>query len=221
MAEWLVAIGTISLALIAALQDRIRSKFWSPKLHCEIELSPPDCHRTISRPSVNSQIPEFFSFYYRFKIWNNGKISAKNVEVMITELLKKEGSKYRIVESFSPDNLLWSTTGQIYAPYISPETFKHVNLGHIHDPQIRINLPGENNPNLPISNDETIFCFDVNFKSNILYYLIAPGEYKIEIKVGCENAKTITKKYLIFLSGKWFTNESRMLNEGLLINTTN
>jgi hypothetical protein len=221
MTEWLVAIGTILLAVIAAFQDKIRAKIWSPQLDCDIELNPPDCHRTILRINLPTNVSEVYSFFYRFKIWNKGKISAKNVEVIITELLKKEGNKYKIVESFSPDNLLWSTTGDIYAPYISPETFKHINLGHIHDPKVRANLSGENNPKLPVSNEEAIFSFDVHFKSNILYYLIAPGEYKIELKVGCENAKTITKKYSINFTGKWIEDESRMLNESLKINSIN
>ncbi|MBL7205674.1 MAG: hypothetical protein ISS63_15315 [Desulfobacteraceae bacterium] len=53
--------------------------------------------------------------------------------------------------------------------------------------------------------------------SNILYYLVEPGEYQIQIKVGCENAKTIDRKYLLKISGKWFEDEKRMLNEGLSI----
>jgi hypothetical protein len=56
MSEWLVAIGTFLLALTAALQDRIRSKLWSPELHCEIGLNPPDCHRTVASDYLISRI---------------------------------------------------------------------------------------------------------------------------------------------------------------------
>ncbi len=222
MANWLVAIGTILLAIIAVFQDKIRSWIWSPTLDCEINLAPPDCHRTISRSSTN----EFFTFYYRFKIWNKGRISAKNVEVLIVDILKKEGNLFKRIEAFSPDNLKWSTLFDIidgrsipkrYCDYISPDTYKHCNLGHIHDPKIRSLIPGEDNPLLPVQKDETIFCFDVHFMSNILYYLVEPGEYKIHIKVGCENTRTITRKYLVKVTGKWFEDEKRMLNEGLSI----
>jgi hypothetical protein len=224
VADWLVAFGTIALAIIAAFQDRIRSIFWSPSLDCEIELSPPDCHRTVSRGGST----EFYSFYYRFKVWNKGKVSAKNVEVLINDILKRHGTSFKRVEAFSPDNLKWSTLFDIvggsivyrrYCDYISPGTYKHCNLGHVHDPNFRTSIPGENNPNLLVRKDETIFCFDVHFRSNILYYLVEPGEYQIQIKVGCENAKTITKKYLVKISGKWFEDENRMLNEGVSVET--
>jgi hypothetical protein len=215
VADWFVAIGTIVLAIVAVFQDKIRSIFWSPSLDCEIELSPPDCHRTISRVPGT----EFYSFYYRFKVWNKGRVSAKNVEVLIVDILKREGSSFKRIESFSPDNLRWSTliVSRRYCDYISPDTYKHCNLGHIHDPKFRSSISGEDNPKLPVGKNEAIFCFDVHFRSNILYYLVGPGEYQIQIKVGCENAKTITRKYLMKVRGKWFEDENRMLNEGLSI----
>lgn len=222
MANWLVAIGTFLLAIVAIFQDKIRSYIWCPNLRCEIEQSPPDCHRAIMRSGNR----EFYSYYFRFKIWNDGKISAKNVEVLITDILKKEGGLFRRIESFSPDNLKWSTlfdsvNGRAipkrYCDYISPNTFKHCNLGHIFDPESRALVSGENNPALPAEENESIFCFDVHFMSTILYYLVEPGEYEIHIKVGCENAKTISKRYMMKVSGKWFQDETRMLNEGFSI----
>lgn len=219
MADWAVAICTFLLAIIAIFQDKIRSWIWSPSLECEIKLATPDCHRTISR----SEGHEFTSYYYRFKILNKGNVSAKNVEVLVFDILRKKGDKFNRIESFSPDNLKWSALFDIvnrpkrYCDYISPDTYKHCNLGHIYDPNYRHLFPGEDNPALPIEKGETIFCFDVHFMSNNLYYLVGPGEYKIKIKAGCNNAKTITQEYLLKLTGKWFEDEHRMLNEGLLI----
>ncbi len=227
--NWWVAFGTILLAFVAIFQDKIRSMIWRPKLDCIIELKPPDCHRTkstLKRMTDTQQLASFYSYYYRFAIWNNGNISAKNVEVMITDVLKKEGKDFKRIEAFTPDNLLWSilhkdfpsNSFKTYCDYISPDTFKHCNLGHIHDPKYRKKITGEDNPEFKLTDKETIFCFDVNFKSNALYYLIPPGEYKISIKVGCENAKTISRSYLIKISGKWFgDDETRMLNEGFYI----
>lgn len=228
MAEWLVAVGTILLAIIAAFQDKIRTALHGPKLDCKIELKPPDCHRTEMRGNNVS----FYSFYYLFEIWNKGKTSAKNVEVVISDVFKQEGNDFKPIESFFPDNLKWSlisdirgvdpqgmpvTVPKIYCDYISPKTFKLCNLGHIHDPNHRMDSPGEDNPSLSVQNGETIFCFDVNFRSNKLNYLVQPGTYMFAITVGCENAKTITKKFIMEVTGKWFKDESKMLNEGLKI----
>lgn len=214
MADWLVGIGTLLLAFIAVFQDKLRAYLQSPKLDCEMELKPPDCHRTV----MTGDNLSFYAFYYLFKIWNRGNISAKNVEVIISNVSKKEGNEFKNVDGFFPDNLKWSLIGpKIYCDYISPVTFKHCNLGHILDPNFRPRLSGENNTELPVGIRETIFCFDVNFRSNRLSYLVSPGTYKFTITIGCENAKSKSKKYMIEVTGKWFEDESRMLNEGFTI----
>jgi hypothetical protein len=219
LADWLVAIGTILLAFIAVFQDKIRGYFQRPNLECDIELSPPDCHRTIMK--MRDSDVSFYVFYYLFKIWNKGNISAKNVEVIISDVQKKEGAVFKSIDGFLPGNLKWSFLGgKTYCDYISPDTFKHCNLGHILDPQHRHLLPDENNPSLPVQANETIFCFDVEFRSNRLYYLVTPGTYKFKITIGCENAKPATKTYIIDVTGKWWEDESRMLNEGFTIRET-
>jgi hypothetical protein len=75
----------------------------------------------------------------------------------------------------------------------------------------------ENNPDLPVQPNETIFHFDIDFKSNRLHYLVAPGTYQFKITMGCENAKAVSKRYEIQVTGKWSEDESRMLNEGFVI----
>lgn len=226
MADWMVAIGTLALAFVAVFQDQIRSKIWSPVLGCQIELKPPDCHRTTNRfngPAPFGLSSNFFTYYFRLQIWNKGKTSAKNVEVLMTDLLKQVGNSFQRVESFSPDNLTWSTlfnhVGQHarYCEFISPDTYKHCNLGHIHDPVYRKHLGNEDNQNLAVASTESIFSFGVHFKSNILYYLVSPGTYRVKIKVGCENASTIEKQYEITITGKWFEDETQMLDEGITI----
>ncbi|MBN1762979.1 MAG: hypothetical protein JW878_07905 [Methanomicrobia archaeon] len=214
ISEWIVAFGTLLLAFIAVFQDKIRAYFLSPHLDCKIELNPPDCHRTVMQGGNDP----FYSYYFLFQIWNTGNITAKNVEVIISDVSKKEGNGFKSLEDFFPDNLPWSFTGQkIYCDYISPGTFKHCTLGHIHDPKFRDSLSGEHNQNLPVNSNEAIFCFDVNFRSNRLTYLVEPGVYRFVITIGSENAKTISKKFLMSISGKWFEDESRMLNEGFSI----
>lgn len=227
MAEWLVAVGTILLAIMAAFQDRIRAVIHGPKLDCRIEAKPPDCHRTESRGNNVS----FHSYFCWFEIWNTGKTSARNVEVIISNVSRKRENGFEPLEEFFPDNLRWSLLSEIrgsgaqgvqvmpkiYCDYISPGTFKPCNLGHIHDPNFRTRLPGEDDPSLPIRDGDTVFCFEVNFRSNRLNYLVQPGSYEFTITVGCENAKTISKKFLLEVTGAWFEDESKMLNEGLRI----
>jgi hypothetical protein len=216
IADWLVAIGTILLAIVAVFQDQLRAYLQRPKLDCEMELTPPDCHRTVMKTSDGNF--SAYIFYYLFKIWNKGNVSAKNVEVIISDVSRKEGAVFKKIDGFLPGNLLWSYLGgKTYCAYISPETFKHCNLGHIIDPAKRASVPDENNPALPVTPNEAIFHFDVDFKSNRLYYLVVPGTYQFKITMGCENAKPVSKRYEIDVTGKWSEDETRMLNEGFAI----
>lgn len=225
IANWISIIGIIALGGIAIFQDKIRYLLRRPILDCEIDLKPPCCHKTITRifsKKTGNLENEFTTYYYRLKIWNNGKISAEKVEVILTNVFKKERDDFKKIKSFPLDNLVWSIPNEegkrkIYLDYISPNTYKYCNLGHINNPSFHNNFSYEFNQKIPIKKNETIFCFDVFFKSNILYYIVSPGEYKITIKVGCSNAATITKEYSIVITGKWYDDESKMLIKGLEI----
>ena len=50
-----------------------------------------------------------------------------------------------------------------------------------------------------------------------MYHIVGPGIYIITVKIGSENAKTITRKYEIKITGKWHYEEARMFNEGVSI----
>ena len=64
--DWIMAVGTIVLAIIAVFHDIIKDFVHRPKLNCKIELKPPDCHRT---ESIGPNI-RFYSYYYWFEIWS-------------------------------------------------------------------------------------------------------------------------------------------------------
>jgi hypothetical protein len=222
LADWLIAFGTILVAIVAIFQDKIRSWIWKPKLNCEINLSPPDCHSTLLRyqsPGYPEHGEDVWAqtYYFRLRISNTGNTSAKNAEVILTEILKKEGDKFKKLKDFSADNLLWSTLDKMYCDYISPGTFKFCNIGHVVDPKERGKLPGEDNGFINLADGETSFFFDVRFKSNIMYHIVGPGIYIIAVKIGSENAKTISRKYEINITGKWHYEEARMFNEGVSI----
>jgi len=228
-AGWASAFGTLVLAFIAVFQDRIHAYIKRPILNCNIELKPPDCHKTTMRRTqpflpgeeTSNVIYDISTYYIRFRILNSGASSAEKVEVIITDIFKKnKNDTFVRINSFSSDNLVWSILDEsnkrkMYWEYISPSTYKYCNLGHILDPKYRNICNGENNTNF--IKDDTIFSFDVYFRSNILYYLVSPGTYRIKLKVGCTNAKTISKEYELNVTGKWFEDELKMLNEGISI----
>ena len=112
LASWLVAIGTFFLAFVAIFvaifQEQIKRFMIKPKLDVEINTEPPDCHKT-TLTDIKTGESKVDCYYFRFKIWNNGNYSAKDSEVAITKLFKKqENGQYNEDKSFLPLNLLWS-----------------------------------------------------------------------------------------------------------------
>jgi hypothetical protein len=232
-ANWLTAIGTLVLAVIAVFHDFLRGFFWKPNLDCVMEMKHPDCHWTRLEGTGSSYI----SFYFIFEVVNNGRVAAKNVEVLISDVKKKIGDEYKILDGFFPVNLLWSFLSELrgidaqgrqvispklFCDYISPKTSKHCNLGHIHDPAYSdLEVEEKKKKELAWSNNlkqgETTFIFDVSFRSHRRGYIVEPGTYRFRIQVGCENAKSISKEFEMTISGKWHTSEARMLGEGFAI----
>ena len=223
-AEWFLVISTLFLAVVALFKDSIWRFFLKPNIDIEFDLSSSDCyHNELQQEEKGKAINTINFFKYRLRIINKGTRPAKNVEVIIRDIMKKKGGNFYPIDSFLSDNLNWNsfslgpnTEAKIYYDFIFPNTFKHCELGHILDPKKRYLIPSENNLKLPIEEkDETIFSFNVARRYNNLYYLVAPGIYKIKVLVAGENFKLLEKEYEFEVTGKWSEDEGIMLNKGL------
>jgi hypothetical protein len=156
----LTAIGTVGAVLlalgIALFQDDYRKWRRHPDLHVTVSPSPPDCVLIPFWRNVESdiqigrsfgvgaqaimQLVEGNSYYFRIKVQNTGKETARNVEVYAKELKVFKDGDWKIVPEFPPMNLIWSNpTPQttLYLPYLEPTTAKHCDIGYIVDPAIR------------------------------------------------------------------------------------
>lgn len=192
-----------------------------------MEVIPPHCHRATSVHTnydrfQNATEIKWYVFYFRFKIWNKGNVSAKNVEVILKDV-KNEKNEFI---NLSIDNLLWSSlqlqsTGtyikRIYWDYISPKTYQYSNLGYIVDPNMRNNLKDEYDPRTPIDINETCFAFSIYWRTPDYRYLIPKGKYVFEIIAGCENGKSTSEKFILDVTGYWSEDEKEMLNKGINI----
>ena len=222
MANWLVAFGTILLAIIAVFKDAILSWYKRPKLKITIDLNPPDCHKTNMKAKEERKIEGKLwiweavaeCFYFRFKIWNKGSLKAENVEVMITELKKKQATgKFVKVARFIPMNLHWSNySGNPYMLQISPNIFKHCDFGYILNPAKRSQLEMEDDPILQVNSSQTIFSFSFIGKPFTMGHLIEPGTYKVTVLIAAANAKPIEQSYEIILEGQWFDEPGEMFS---------
>ena len=199
-----IALGTVGAVLWVLYKDVVKAHLNRAILNCDLE-DPPLYSTKLIRPDGYRPIQ-----YCRLRIHNTGKASLKTVEVMITNLMRKDGNNFIKVDKFSPDNLIWSFLSkehliplgnekihvhrefQVYCPFISPGTTQLCNLGNIIDEQTQMN-------NIPIYSDK-IFELNVRFKSSNLHYLLTEGLYQLEITVGAENARAIKKYYEMNIS---------------------
>ncbi|GAG61482.1 unnamed protein product [marine sediment metagenome] len=225
-AEWFLVISTLFLAFVALFKDSILQYIFKPNIDIKFDLSSSDCYQNVLQQVEKEKAIDTINFFkYRFRIINKGTRPAKNVEVIIQDIMKKKGGNFYRIDSFLSDNLNWNsfslgpkTEAKIYYDFIFPNTFKHCELGHILDPEKRHLIPSENNSKLPIQvKDETIFSFNVARRYNNLYYLVAPGIYKIKVLVAGENFKSIEKEYELEVTGKWYKDEERMLSDGVKV----
>lgn len=218
LANWLVAIGTIILAIVAIFQDKIRKLLTKPNLDIEIDVAPPDCHKTdFKNMQTGAKICD--CYYFRFKIWNRGNDRAENVEMLVTKLFKKKANgTYKEEKDFLPLNLVWSYYKTPVMANICPDTFKHCDLGYI--------IKVEDVNKLIQANKEfrskILFIFDLAVKPNTQSFIKEPGEYAIEVMISSANITKAIKRYFeLKINDSWFDDEKKMLDESICIKKTN
>ncbi len=215
VADWIVALGTLALAVVAALQDRVRAFFYRPTLSASIRTEPPDCQMVPwTRKADGVRIGD--ALYLRLWITNSGNAPAKLAEVYARHLERQRADgEWERVQTFPPMNLNWSHVSGSHYFQIAPGMGKHCDLGHISDPAIRSQVGADENPALGLRPDQASLAFDQIVKPNHLGHIVGPGHYRLTIVVAAGNAKPVEQTVDINLNGAWHAEEERMLRDGI------
>lgn len=213
-----VAVGTITLAIVAIWQDKIRAWVSKPELDIDVEMSPRDCHKTfITKRQSPLRLSENGTdcYYLRIRVKNEGNRRAEMVEVFVADLLKKQADgTFKRVESFMPMDLLWSHIRKPFFDIISPGMEKHCDVGHIIDPAKNAEFGYKKDPGEDIQ-DKTWLSLDLEVKPNTMSHLLEPGIYRLTLLIASSNTKPIEKTLEINHTGEWFSDETKMLSEGV------
>jgi hypothetical protein len=221
LTDWLQAIGTLGAVLAAFFfffWERIRNWWKRPVLYAILNFRPPDCHRItplVTLPTGGTITPD--AFWFRITIGNSGKTPAKDLEIIINEVEQKIGDSWQTYSAFLPNNLKWTHVGLQYLPMLLPGTEKNADLGHIIDPHFRPRLPWEENTQLPVPANDTVFCFEVTAVPTNKYHIVAPGEYRFSLTVGAANCSPIKARCQFTLSGQWHRDEASMFQRGIVL----
>jgi hypothetical protein len=225
LAQWAGATATFLAVLVALFKDEFLRWRRKPELRVSIALASPDCHKTTINYTVQKTVITYGAaecYYLRIWVENIGKTRAERVQVFAAKLLKRyaDGS-FKEVEDFLPMNLCWAhgqrpSGREIFAEGISPKMGKHCDLGHIVDPRYRKDV-GYDLPTLAAN--DTVLALDLEIKPNTLSHLIPPGVYLLELRVAAANCSPVSHTLEITITGKWFSEQTRMFSDGLGIRT--
>lgn len=218
----LLAIGTFLLGIIAVFQDKIRNWLTRPGLKLEIQPYPPDCMRTIFRPTVTIYDPstgqpsyekslEVPCYYLRLRITNTGNCEAMEVEVFAKDLKQHDRGEFKEVTRFAPMNLLWSNVRKPFLPILSPQIPKHCDLAHVarpdHGKSMHHVLPG------PLG-DQCVLALDLEVEPNSGGHLLGPGYYRLTLMLAAANSPPREYFLDIRITGDWY-DDDRMLSEAI------
>lgn len=207
--EW-GSIGAIAASLtalfIALFGDWLKKLIFKPDLEITLELASPDSHIIELNNPNTGEVSN--TYYFRMKINNIGNFPAQNVEVKALELKKEDvGGDFIIDKKFLPLNLVWANTlgKDIFKPIIHQKLFEHCDLCHT----VR------DNGSLLLMFDT--FPFPNRVSPDRYPTIIPPGNYQLKVVVAANN---FSPKYFCFqinFKGKWFDNEEKMFQEGIVI----
>lgn len=217
--QWVIAIGTGILAVVALFQHHIKSWFTTPSLLISAASATPYCKKLLFiHPSQSTVTADGYALRIavknttpRFRI----KSRAEEVEVFLSKLDRKaQDGRFHHVQGFEPANLMWSHSYIPFAP-IAPDMERYCFIGRALKPSQRENFPDFDNPSLP--KDETCFRLDVQTPRHTKEHIIPPGKYRLECLIGGANTKSTKEIFEITISADWFDNEVKMYEKGLSI----
>ena len=130
--DWInlvVALGTWAAVIVALLVSLgwIASR---ATLEVYLRSESPDATRIIS--STPDGGLEFWTYYWRLRVYNWGPAEAKGVEVQMVALRKKGNAGMEPDPVFLPLDLQWSF-GERQRPKILPRIFRYCDLCHVDD----------------------------------------------------------------------------------------
>lgn len=215
LAAWTAAIATFATAVVALFKEDLISLWRKPELRMRIRLSPPDCHKTeitVTDGQTGAVVGRWPCFWFRIWIGNVGNARAKNVEVFARRLLRKHADgAFKEEPQFLPLNLKWSHTGEVVAPGISAKMGKFCDIGHVIHPD-KTGVAGHAIPG--VAAGQAILCLDLQVAPNTRTHLVAPGVYRLQVRIAAANSRPVDYTIELTLTGKWFDDQAKMFVEG-------
>jgi hypothetical protein len=199
-----------------------------PQLDVSLNPSPPDCQRIrimVQAPTqaeFRGEVRQYEgkysdAYYFRLRVENRGVEAARDVEVSIDDVMRRQGSVFVPVPNLLSQNLTWSHVGGTTYKIIPPGMAKHCDLGRVVKPSDRHFLGPAENPEC-IPPNQAGFSLSVVGPAFTAPQVLPVGEYEATISVAASNSQTPTRKKLsIHVSGIWSDGDGDMLKNHLRV----
>ena len=204
-----VAVGTIALAVVAAFSEEIKKAFNRTKLRFKFAQAEPDCHEiTMTGQDQAGTIARAKSYWVRFRVYNDGRNAAENVEVFLSDVFRIENGNPQVHRRHIPLDLKWAnktTYENMYLTSINREFHGVCNIGFVIDPaarcsvgydpflaqQVERELANEiDDELLQDLKKEVAFTLDTVVKPNNGSHFLFKGDYILRLRIGGSNVKT-------------------------------
>lgn len=223
--EWLTAIGTIGLAIVAValalFEERVKRLLVRPRLRLDARVARPNSDKTRWAQQVGTIVRDVGEVYYfRLAVRNDGNAAANDVQVFLASVEREEDGQYVSVKRFIPMNLCWSNaSGKVTRPVLLPDMPPvYCDMAHVCEPKNRA-ISGENLPGVPTS--DAVLGLDLEVKPYSLGHLLEPGTYHLRLILAASNCRPRPYTLEVVFPGRWFEDEEQMFSIGFKMRVLN
>jgi len=194
-------VATTVAVLVALFKEDYLRLRRHPKLTASIEAKHPNCIRTAVQWRGPDKERPWKGWIYWLRIWvkNEGNERAEKVEVFLSRAWEWKNGSFELLPTFTPMNLVWSYTKDIYVEGISSDMRRLCDLGSILEPEYARPARTETRLALRLQADGLS---------------LSPGRYKFEIMIAGSNCKPVAHCFHLHLTGRWHEEPAEMLAHG-------
>lgn len=210
-----ILLGATAL-FVPYFSEILKRRLFRPNLNVDINLGPPDCHKTYW-----SNTPEPFRpvYYFRFEVKNTGYTTCRNVENSLECIWRLNSAMVPVmIEDFTPVNLKWSINFEKLQQNINPDRKLYCNIGYIPTNEFQKSKKTLIDP-VGYTGEGLRIVLDLVTVLNVQLNCLPPGSYIIQVNTYSENHKTIKTFFKIDWSGCWKDDQKSMFQE-LVISKT-
>jgi len=205
-AEWLTAIGTIFLGIVALLvalfQEHVRQFWFKPRFHLAASSFAPYCIKKsfLFLPGVAPT--EHPHYHLKIRIMNAGNTKAEYAQVFAEDLERQDGhGRFVAVSDFTATYMLWSDQGQTVLDVLNPEMPAYCDIARVFCVD---GLPREFASAAMSVKEATVGTRTVlSVAPHVWGPMLSPGYYRLTVKIGAANAKPIKKVLRLNVTGRW------------------